>query len=95
MNERRPPAPAARRDAEAFVAGRPFPRRTARHCGSVALRDLLGFHGRDDATFLRDAAVVLDGREPARMGAVYDEPAETAGRLARVDRMERWMETPA
>ena len=95
MNERRPAAPAARRDAEAFVAGRPFPRRTARHCGSKALRDLLGFHGRDDATFVRGVAVVLDRTEPARIGVVYDEPAETDGRLARVDRMKRWMETPA
>jgi hypothetical protein len=38
---------------------------------------------------------VLDRTEPARIGVVYDEPAETDGRLARVDRMKRWMETPA
>jgi hypothetical protein len=38
---------------------------------------------------------VLDGTEPAWIGAVYDEPAETDGRLARVDRMKLWMETPA
>jgi hypothetical protein len=80
MNERRPAAPAARRDAEAFVAGRPF--RAARR-GTAARRRCVICSGSMAATTRRSSATSRScstARNPRGSApSMTSRPRRTAG----------------